>query len=104
MSKHIEHKSNTVKESAKYYTVDGGGKSIHLCTGHRHIPICGTHLNFPERGNEVKLIDWEIRQKWGDDKLQSVKWVLYPEYEYCKRCVAIWNKAENDNKTQKILI
>lgn len=77
----------------RFFRVDGWGKQIHLCTGTRPQPICGTHLNFPEKGMEVKYFDGELKEHWGDGTIQPFKWVKVDEYRYCKRCLGALAKT-----------
>lgn len=77
----------------KFYTVEGWSNLTHLCTGVKESPVCGTHLNFPNRALEVRVSDGEIQEKWGDGKIQEIKWVKTSPHEYCKRCMNILFKT-----------
>ena len=73
----------------KLYTVEGWSNLIHLCTARKEAPICGTHINYPNRGREVRVSNEEIQQKWGDGEIQEIKWVKTNRHEYCKKCIGI---------------
>lgn len=75
-----------------YFTIDAWSDLVHLCTDEKESSVCGTHLNFPSRGHQVRIKDEEIEQKWGDDKFQSVKWVKTASHHYCKKCLKVLQK------------
>lgn len=71
-----------------FFRVDGWSGKVHLCTNHKLQPVCGVRFNFPEKSVEVKYIDGELKEKWGDGIVQEIKWVKVDEYRYCERCLS----------------
>lgn len=83
------NKPDQSKPAEVFFRIDGGGGAIHFCNDLSVMPICGTRLRFCDRGIEVRIIEQEVKEKWGDGIVQGFKWVRNPQYEYCKKCSVI---------------
>lgn len=71
-----------------FFRIASGSPKIHICNSENDQPVCGRKLDFAKKHFEIKFENGDLKELWGDGKIQEIKWVKVDEYQYCKRCLA----------------